>query len=79
MSKTIIDENQKIDLLNEKLRAHADYQEGMKVVGTPGGYQGGDLTGYEIEGPGPVRGIVADIDAEVEKEYELRVSPRGSD
>jgi len=79
MSKKIIDENQHIELLNEKLRAHQDYQEGMKVVGVPKGYSGADLDGYEIEGPGPVRGLVADIDAAIREEYDIQISPRSTD
>ena len=79
MIKKILDEDQHLKILNEKLRAHQNYQKGMKVVGVPKGYSGSDLDGYKIEGPGPVRGLVADIDAAIRDEYDIQVSPRSDD
>lgn len=71
MSKIEINEDKFIEICNNRLKEHPQFEEGMKIVGIPSGVQGSDLSGYDWEGPKNMPGIVSEVVNEVEKEYVL--------
>jgi len=77
MPKQIVNEDQYLEICNRELRKDPDYKEGMKIIGVPRGSSDSNLSGYSWEGPDAIMpALVSKIVSAVEKQYELRVTPR---
>ena len=58
-------------ICNEELRKYPDFQEGMKITGTPDKCFGPTFSGYSWKGPSGMRPIVSAVMKKVKENYKL--------
>lgn len=74
MTKEVVSEERYIEVLNEELKKHEFYQQGMEVVAAPEGASGHNITGYTLKGEKYWPKVLADIAHKVNEKYEVKVS-----
>ena len=72
MDKPVIDEFQYVELMNEKMKEHDEYTEGMHVEIFPGSSE--RPTGTRAVGEGKVGLVAAWADREIKKQYAIVVT-----
>ena len=72
MSKHQVDEHKYTQLINEKMKEHSEYKDGMCAKITPKGSV--KPSGIQIEGGIGANGITAWAQSKIDEEYELIVS-----
>lgn len=72
MNKTKVNEEEYARLINNKMKEHSEYKEGMRVETTPQGTN--RPSGLHTEGGIDANGIVAWAQNKIDEEYELVVS-----
>jgi len=61
-----------IQKLNDELKNHNSYQEGMKILPFPEGTKGRSTTGYIFEGSKKNLLVFSEITNKVSKEYSIK-------
>jgi len=67
MSGELVNEEQYVNICNQELRKHPDYEEGMAIISVPPDTSSSNINGYSWEGPDSMPGIVADVINKVNK------------
>ena len=73
MAKKVVSEDEYIELLNQELRNHEFYQEGMVVVASPEGATGHNISGYSLKGGEYWPKVLADVAHIVSQECDVKV------
>lgn len=73
MEKNIVSEEEYIGLLNEELRNHQLYQEGMEVIASPEGATGHEISGYSLRGGKDWPVVLADVAHKVSQSHVVKV------
>ena len=76
MAKTLVNEDEYIELCNRELKKHHEYKDGMEIIGVPEGGSGSGLSGISARGEGLTGAIVAQVESRVKEKYELSATPR---
>ena len=69
MNKKMLDENLYVQLVNEKMKEHDMYTEGMKIENIPANTD--QPSGYAVHGNGEA--VASWAEKEIEKEYVLSI------
>ena len=72
MPKPQLDADQHLAMLNQELRKHEHFQEGMAFLPYPDGTRGRAMTGYSVTGPVNLMGIYAKVASSVATQFHLR-------
>ncbi len=74
MVKEVVSEDRYIELLNQELREHEYYQDGMEVIASPEGATGHDISGYSLRGGECWPKVLADVAHIVSQAYDVKVT-----
>ena len=74
MAMGVVSEDRYIELLNQELRKHEFYRDGMKVIASPEGATGHNISGYFLTGGNYWPKVLADVAHIVSKAYEVKVT-----
>lgn len=75
MFKKVVSEEEFLDLCNQELRRHPDFEEGMKITGLPLNATFSDPQGYQWDGPRATERLIPEVVSKVQEQYEFHVRP----
>jgi hypothetical protein len=78
MFKRVVNEVEFLELCNQELRRHPDFEEGMEITHVPWGASGSGLNGYEWKGPDSILEMIPGVVNKVKEQYDFHVTPRKS-